>query len=326
MEETMTKTIQTIKGPIDSSELGATLTHEHIFVRNLELEVNYPAPEWNEEACIAHARAGLLELRQLGIRSLVDLSVIGLGRDIELLRRVGENLDFNILVATGFYTFDNLPSFYHNHGPGLMIDGEDPLYDMFVRDIRDGIAGSGIRAAVIKIATDKPGFTKDVTRVFDAACRAQMETGVPISTHTNASMKQGLEQQAFFKEKGVDLARTVIGHSGDSTDIDYLRRMMDAGSYIGMDRFGLTWFLSDEERTATIVKLCELGYAERLTMSHDAAFFSVNSEPSYRAKALPDWKHKLIPEKIIPALKQAGVTDEQIHQMTVLNPERIFAL
>lgn len=322
----MAKTVQTVKGPIDSSELGATLTHEHIFVRNLELEVNYPAPEWNEEACIASARAGLLELRSLGIRSLVDLSVIGLGRDIELLRRVGENLEFNILVATGFYTFDNLPSFYHNHGPGLMIDGEDPLYDMFVRDIREGIAGSGIRAAVIKIATDTPGFTTDVTRVFDAACRAQLETGVPISTHTNASMKQGLEQQAFFKKKGVDLARTVIGHSGDSTDIDYLREMMDAGSYIGMDRFGLTWFLSDEKRTATIVKLCELGYAERLTMSHDAAFFSVNSEPSYRAKALPDWKHKLIPEKIIPALKQAGVSDEQIHQMTVVNPERIFAL
>lgn len=322
----MAKTIQTVKGPIDSSELGATLTHEHIFVRNLELEVNYPAPEWDEDACIATARAGLLELRELGFQSLVDLSVIGLGRDIELLRRVGENLDFNILVATGFYTFDNLPSFYHNHGPGLMIDGEDPLYDMFVRDIRDGIAGSGIRAAVIKIATDKPGFTKDVTRVFEAACRAQRETGVPISTHTNAAMKQGLDQQAFFKDKGVDLNRTVIGHSGDSTDIDYLRRMMDAGSYIGMDRFGLTWFLADEDRIATIVKLCELGYAERLTMSHDAAFFSVNSEPSYRAKALPDWKHKLLPEKIIPALKKAGVSEAQLHQMTVVNPERIFAL
>lgn len=322
----MAKTIQTLKGPIDSSELGATLTHEHIFVRNLEVEANYPAPEWNVDTCIERARAGLMELRALGYRSIVDLSVIGLGRDIEILRRVGENLDFNILVATGYYSFDQLPSFYHNHGPGLMIDGPDPLYDMFVRDIRHGIAGSGIKAAVIKIATDTPGFTEDVKRIFTAACRAQMETGVPISTHTNAALKGGLDQQAFFKETGVDLARTVIGHSGDSTDLDYLRRLMDAGSYIGMDRFGLTWFLSDEERTETIVRLCELGYAERMTMSHDAAYFSVNSEPSYRAKALPDWNHTLIPKKIIPRLKEAGVTDQQINRMIVENPRNIFAL
>lgn len=322
----MATTIQTIKGPIDSSELGATLTHEHIFVRNLEVEINYPAPEWNLERCIALARAGLLELRALGYRSIVDLSVIGLGRDIQILKQVGEGLDFNVLVATGYYSFDQLPSFYHNHGPGLMIDGPDPLYDMFVRDIRDGIAGSDVKAAVIKIATDTPGFTADVTRIFDAACRAQMETGVPISTHTNAKLKGGLDQQAFFKGKGVDLARTVIGHSGDSTDIDYLKRLMDAGSYIGMDRFGLTWFLADEDRTQTIVTLCELGYAERLTMSHDAAYFSVNSEPSYRAKALPDWNHTLIPKKIIPSLKQAGVTEKQINQMIVENPARIFGI
>jgi phosphotriesterase-related protein len=322
----MAKTIQTIKGPIDSSELGATLTHEHIFVRNLELETNYPAPEWSLEDCVARARAGMLELRSLGYRSMVDLSVIGLGRDIEILKRVGEDLDFNILVATGYYSFNELPSFYHNHGPGLMIDGPEPLHDMFVRDIRDGIAGSGVKAAVIKIATDTPGFTKDVTRIFEAACRAQMDTGVPISTHTNAKLKGGLDQQAFFKSKGVDLSRTVIGHSGDSTDLNYLRQLMDAGSYIGMDRFGLTWFLSDEDRTETIVKLCELGYAERLTMSHDAAYFSVNSEPTYRAKALPDWTHTLIPKKIIPSLRKAGVTDEQINQMTVENPARIFAI
>lgn len=320
----MVKTIETIKGPIDSSELGATLTHEHIFVRNLEVEANYPAPEWHVEKCIERARAGLLELKSLGYRSLVDLSVIGLGRDIEILQRVGEGLDFNILVATGYYSFDQLPSYYHNHGPGLMIDGPDPLYDMFVRDIRAGIAGSGIKAAVIKIATDTPGFTKDVTRIFEAACKAQIETGVPISTHTNASLKGGLDQQAFFKSKGVDLSRTVIGHSGDSTDLDYLRRLMDAGSYIGMDRFGLTWFLSDEERTETVVKLCERGYAERMTMSHDAAYFSVNSEPSYRAKALPNWTHTLIPKRIIPALKEAGVSESQINQIIVENPANIF--
>ena len=318
-------TIQTVRGPIDSEALGATLMHEHLFIRNPEVEAHYPAPEWDEDRCVEAARAGLRELAKRGLRSLVDLTVIGLGRDIRLVERVAEGLDFNIVVATGYYTFRELPSFYHNHGPGLMIEGPDPLHAMFVKDIQQGIAGTGVKAAIIKVATDEPGFTPDVTRVFEAAARAHKDTGAPISTHSNASKRGGLEQQEFFRRHGVDLSRTVIGHSGDSTDLDYLREMMDAGSFLGMDRFGLTWFRGDEERTATVAALCRLGYADRMTLSHDAAYFSVNSEPTYRAKALPAWKHTLVSDIIIPDLRRQGVTDEQINQMMVVNPVRILA-
>ena len=117
----------------------------------------------------------------------------------------------------------------------------------------------------------------------------------------------------------------MIGHCGDSSDFDYLQRLMDAGSYIGMDRFGLTWFAKDEDRTSVVAELCRRGYAERLTLSHDAGYYSVNSEPSYRNKALPAWKHTLLSDTIIPALKQQGVTDAQLHQMMVTNPVRILA-
>lgn len=319
------KAIQTVNGPIDSKDLGATLMHEHIFVRNPEVELNYPAPEWDEDRCVQVARDGLAQLLERGIRAMVDVTVIGLGRDIRVIERVAKDIDFNIVVATGYYTFKDLPSFYHNHGPSLMVDGPDPLHDMFVKDITQGIAGSQVKAGIIKIATDTPGFTPDVSRVFESAIRAHKDTGTPITTHTNAGLKGGLDQQAFFRERGVDLQRTVIGHCGDSTDLDYLRSLMDAGSYIGMDRFGLNWFGADDSRTDTVAELCKLGYAERMTLSHDAAYFSVNTEPSYRSKALPAWKHTLIPDSILPNLKKRGVTDEQIHQMMVLNPIAVLA-
>lgn len=317
--------IQTVNGAIDSKDLGATLMHEHIFVRNPEVELNYPAAEWDEDRCVEVARQGLRDLLERGIRALVDVTVIGLGRDIRVIQRVAEGIDFNVVVATGYYTFKDLPSFYHNHGPKLMIDGIDPLHDMFVKDITQGIAGSTVKAAIIKIATDEPGFTPDVTRVFESAIRAHKDTGTPITTHTNAGKRGGLEQQAFFRKHGLDLSRTVIGHCGDSTDIDYLRALMDAGSYIGMDRFGLNWFGSDDSRTATVAELCRLGYAERMTLSHDAAYFSVNTEPSYRAKALPAWKHTLVPDSIIPNLRKQGVTDAQIDQMMVVNPVKVLS-
>lgn len=318
--------IETVRGPISADQLGATLMHEHILIRNQELEANMELAEFDMNHHEAVAVGGLRALQQRGVSALVDLTVIGLGRDIHPIIRINAQVpDFHIVVATGYYTFKDLPSFFHNHGPGRMIDGPDPLHRMFVNDITQGISGTGVKAGIIKIATDEPGFTPDVTRVWEQAARAHNDTGVPITTHSVAAKKGGLEQQAMLKKHGVDLNRTVIGHCGDSNDLDYLQALMDAGSYIGMDRFGLTWFATDADRTATVAQLCSRGYAERMTLSHDAAYYSLNSEPSYRDKALPAWKHTLISDTILPALKQQGVTDAQIHQMMVVNPVRILA-
>jgi phosphotriesterase-related protein len=322
----MTGTIETVRGRISAEQLGTTLMHEHILIRNQELEANLELAERSMDGWVALAVDGLHALQQRGIRALVDLTVIGLGRDIHPIIRINELVpDFNIVVATGYYTFKDLPSFFHNHGPGRMIDGPDPLHQMFVRDITEGISGTRVKAAIIKIATDEPGFTPDVLRVWEQAARAHKDTGAPITTHSNAAKKGGLEQQEVLRKHGVDLTRTVIGHCGDSSDLDYLQRLMDAGSYLGMDRFGLTWFAKDEDRIAVVAELCRRGYAERLTLSHDAGYYSVNSEPSYRDKALPQWKHTLLSDVIIPRLREEGVTDAQLHQMLNVNPVRILA-
>src|SRR6266705_4935448 len=96
-------------------------------------------------------------------------------------------------------------------------------------------------------------------------------SAVPISTHTHAASEVGLNQQDVFESEGADLRRVIIGHSGDSEDLTYLRKIMDRGSYIGMDRFGVDIFLAGDKRVATVAKLCEAGYAEKMVLSHDAA-------------------------------------------------------
>src|SRR5215467_553844 len=117
------------------------------------------------------------------------------------------------------------------------------MVEMFVRDIREGIADTGIKAGILKCATDEPGVTKDVERILRATAQAHRRTGVPISTHTHAQRRVGLDQQRIFREEGVDLSRVDIGHSGDTTDLDYLEKLIAAGSYIGMDRFGIDTIL-----------------------------------------------------------------------------------
>lgn len=316
--------VETVNGPVDAAKLGRVLPHEHIFARNPELEQNYRSLDWDKAHYVQKARAAMLELKALGIDTLVDLTVMGLGRDIPLIQKVAEGLDFNIVVSTGYYTYKDLPAYFHTHGPGLRIDMPEPLHAMFVTDIEEGIAGTGVKAALIKIATDAYGFTPDVERVFRAAASAHKETGVAITTHTNASKKGGVEQQAFLKKEGIDLTRVLIGHAGDSADLDYLKQLLDAGSTLGLDRFGMDNYLSAEERLSTVVTLCELGYAGQLTLSHDAAVYSVNTEPDVRAKMLPNWRYTFIPQSVLPELARRGVSDAQIHQMVVENPRRIL--
>ncbi len=317
--------VETVRGPIDADQLGATLMHEHLFVKNPELEQDYPSPEWDEAAVLKTARDGLEALYDKGISTLVDLTVLGLGRFIPRIQQLAADVRMNIVVATGYYTAKDLPAYFHNHGAGLRIDMPEPLEQMFLKDIRAGIADTGVKAAIIKVVTDKDGITPDVERVLRSAARAQRETGVPISTHTNVACYTGRLQQEFFKKEGVDLERVVIGHSGDSTDLDYLKELMDNGSTIGMDRFGIDSMLPEADRIDTVVRLCEQGYASRLTLSHDAAFFSINSEPSHRAVLEPHWNHANVSDRVLPALKARGISDEMIHQMMVVNPARVLA-
>jgi phosphotriesterase-related protein len=313
--------VETVRGPIDADALGATLMHEHIFVKNPELEENYPNPEWSEEGAQQKARDGMKLLLQKGIKTVVDLTVMGLGRSIPRIQRLAEAIDVNIVVATGYYTAKDLPAFFQNHGPGRRVDVPEPLDWMFLKDIQEGIADTGVKAAIIKVVTDEFGITPDVERVLRSAARAQLETGVPISTHTNAEMQTGRLQQEFFRKEGVDLERVIIGHSGDTTDVDYLKELMDNGSTLGLDRFGLNSIRPEEDRIATVVKLCELGYAEKITLSHDAGFFSINSEPSHRP---PEWTHFAVSERVLPALRERGVSDDTIQQIMVGNPARIL--
>jgi phosphotriesterase-related protein len=205
-----------------------------------------------------------------------------------------------------------------------MLGGPEPLTEMFVRDIREGIAGTGVKAAILKCATDEPGITPGVERSLRAVAHAHRQTGVPISTHTHARTRRGLDQQRLFREEGVDLSRVVIGHSGDTTDIDYLEELIAAGSHLGMDRFGIDTILSFEDRVNTVATMCRRGHAGKMVLSQDAACFNDWLPERDLPHILPNWNYLHIHKDVIPALKQRGVTEEQIHTMMVANPRRIL--
>ncbi|MUL82644.1 MULTISPECIES: phosphotriesterase [unclassified Mycolicibacterium] len=316
-------TVNTARGVIDTTDLGSTLMHEHVFIMTSELTENYPETWGDEARREADAIARLNELKARGVDTIVDLTVIGLGRYLPRIARIAAATEINIIVATGVYTYHDVPMTFWYRGPGTALAGPDPMVEMFVRDIEEGVAGTGIKAAILKCATDEPGVTPGVERVLRAVSQAHRQTGVPISTHTHAASRRGLEQQRIFAEEGVDLSRVVIGHCGDTTDIDYLEELIANGSYIGMDRFGADVFLPFADRVATVATMCERGHAEKMVLSHDAWCY-FDALPDEITAILPSTGYLHIHNDVLPALRERGVTEEQITTMLVDNPRRIF--
>lgn len=316
-------TVETVRGPMDTSELGTTLMHEHVFVLSPEIQQNYPEI-WDEEYRVSDAITKLKGLTEVGVDTIVDPTVIGLGRYIPRVQRIANEVDVNIVAATGVYTYNEVPFYFHFRGPDCLFEEPEPMTGMFIQDIREGIAGTSVKAAILKCVTEKEGLTPGVERVLRAVAQAHRETGVPITTHTDAHTERGYDQQKVFREEGVDLSRVIIGHCGDTTDQTYLRNLMDAGSTIGMDRFGLDILLDFENRVNTVVDLCKAGYADRMVLSHDTMCHIDWFTEEQRATNVPNWHYKHIHEDVLPALRERGVTEDQIEQMMVINPRRIF--
>jgi phosphotriesterase-related protein len=319
--------VHTVKGPVSVADLGATLMHEHVFVLGDEIRQNYPdyPSTWDEEARVADAITQLRQCKSRGIDTIVDPTVIGLGRYLPRIQRINQQVDINIVVATGIYTYNDVPFQFHRTGPGLRFDSPEPMVELFTRDIREGVADTGVKAAFLKCAIEHQGLTSGVERVMRAVGQTHVDTGAPITVHTDVHSKSGLVAQQVFGEEGVDLTKVVIGHSGDSTDLEYLCALADAGSYLGMDRFGLDVLLPFEQRVDTVAELARRGYAEKMVLSHDASCFIDWFSHEGRLVAMPNWNFTHISDDVLPALRERGVTDEQITTMLVDNPRRYFS-
>ncbi len=306
--------INGVLGPIDTADLGFTLMHEHILVANWSMRQAFP--DWVDvPAILDEATASLKEIQDLGVRTIVDLTAINLGRDIHIIREAAERSGIQIVAATGFYWTED--PFYQGWDADVLAGHQ-------IREINEGIQGTETRAGIIKCATDALGVTELNRKLLQAAAKAHRATGVPISTHTSVHHHTGTAQQEVFDAEGVDLSRVVIGHCGDTEDLAHLEEILKRGSFIGMDRFGLDQLLPMEKRVSTIAELCQRGYADQIVLSHDACCH-IDWFPMDQVRALvPRWSYRHIPADVLPALSKAGVTDEHIEAMTVTNPRRIF--
>ena len=319
--------VETARGAVDSAELGVTLMHEHVFVLTPDVQQNYPAEWGSEDDRVADAVQKLQKAYDAGVRTIVDPTVVGLGRYVPRIERIAQQVPLNIVVATGLYTYDDVPFFFHHRGPALdAVVGSpvpDPMVDMFVGDITDGIAGTGVKAGMLKCAIDKQGLQPGVERVLRAVGKAHVATGAPVMVHTHPRSRTGLEVMRVLGEEQVDPSRVLLAHSGDSTDADHLQSLADEGFLLGMDRMGINLEMPFEERVGIVVELCERGYAGSMVLAQDASCYIDWIQPDLLS-LMPDWHYLHVQKDVVPALLERGVTQEQVDTMLVGNPRRFF--
>lgn len=319
--------VESVTGPIDADDLGATLIHEHLRTWDEATHMQWPTAETAREdephgvgpggdydEAVKAARSAV----ELGIRTIAEPTAMFLGRDVSFMRRVAEETGLQVIPCTGIYTYDHLPTFF-------VTRDADQIADLYVHDIEEGIQGTDIKAAFIKCAADEPGVNENIEKLHRAAARSSVRTGTPIMAHSRPASDTATRQIEIFEEEGVEMAKVQIAHCGDTDDVDQIERILDKGVWVGLDRYGLDMYQPYENRQRTTLALLERGYADRMFLSADSCATIDWFPPEaigqmIQAGMAVDWTIRIVPEKVIPELRERGMTEEQERTMMIANP------
>ena len=311
----MAPRVMTVSGPIPPERIGFTLPHEHtgIYLWHIQNRWDYWELTPDEDAITDELR----DFRRRGGSTLVDLTTPGIGRDPERLRRLASRTGIQIVMGCGWYREAYYPQ-------ELLVDRRsvDDLADELIGELRDGVAGTGVRPGIIgEIGTDKPWVSAQEERVHRAAARASRATGLAISTHSVRS-PVGMAQLRIFEGEGVDPQRVIIGHADSYPVLDHYLAILDRGANLEFDflghRFG-TEEAAEPRLVQLMVELLERGYAGQLLLSQDVCHNS-------QLKANGGFGYTYLQQHFLPTLRTAAVGEGEIRQMTVDNPRRILTI
>jgi phosphotriesterase-related protein len=339
-------TAMTVLGPVPVDQLGVTLMHEHVFLdagswwrepaeatrkhlARQPLRIEHLGelrldPFVSRDNCDlldeAAAIDELLQFRALGGQTVVDPTNVGIGRDPLALQRVSRLTGLQIVMGCGYYL-------HPSHPPGVAAMGADDVAAEIVRDVTEGVPGTGVRAGIIGEIGVSAAFTEAERTVLRGAGRASAQTGVPLTIHLPGWERLGHEVLDILEAEGADLAHTVLDHMNPSLrDVAYQTGLADRGAFLEYDMVGMDFFYadqqaqspSDEENAAAIARLIGLGYLDRLLISQDVFLKMMLTRYG-------GWGYAYILRHFVPRLRRHGLTEAQIDTLLVDNPRRVFA-
>lgn len=317
----MSALVNTTTGQVKASDLGRTLIHEHVLIGFPGWFMDARQPAFKRKEAVQRVVDAFQQLHAHGVRTVIDPCPMDLGRDVEMCAEVSQKTGINLISATGAYVKSmGIPY-------TLQALSEDAIVEGFCKEIEVGVADTGIRCGVIKIATGEGKVSDYERKILKAAARAAKLTGVPLISHTE-NCSCGHDQIDIAVGAGLPTSSLIVGHSDGRDDPAYQKSLADRGSYVGFDRFGLTQMISDELRIKNLKAMVDAGHKSRVMVSHNSVNcwqgFMGDTDPAELSKALPNWKMTHLFENIFPELKRMGVSQEDLDHIVIENPKRYF--
>lgn len=299
-----------VNGVIRPDQMGVTYTHEHLFLDAMD---HYPGYGYalvidDEEVMEKEIK----EFTSRGGQTVCDVTLDEIGRDPARLVRFSKRAGIHVLMGCGWYRDFGYP-------PIVEEKTSRELADVLMHEIEVGVGDTGIRAGFIgEIGTGRHHVKPAEERVFRASALAQARTGVVITTHTTRWGTLALEQIAMLEEFGADLSRVIIGHLGDRVGVKFLLPIAEKGVYLEVDNIGYLDYQPEWVRADNVAALVKAGFTNRVLLSEDICMLN-------HLKYTGGKGYGYIFEVFLPLLRERGVTDEQIHQMMVINPANAFS-
>ena len=333
--------IHTVLGPIEPDQLGLTSMHEHLLIdcRVLHVEPETPPPagdqvrienlgwlHWNNQGLLdnlvvddaAVVATELEAFAAAGGSGVVDMTNVGLGRDVARLPEIARNSGTHVMIGAGWYL-------HPTHPPEVEASSPERLAELIVAELREGVDGTGIRPALIgEIGSSHP-VTERERKVLTAAAWAAIETGAAVNVHVEPAGAHGVEVAKLLTGEGMDPTRIVLSHMDERMDLDYHLAVAATGVVLEFDTFGMEawWKIPDRDptdgvRMGRVAELLSRGLGDRLVLGCD-----VFTKTCHRAWGGQGYQH--LPARVAPMLRDHfGVAAEELETMLVHTPRRLL--
>jgi phosphotriesterase-related protein len=309
--------VQTTCSRVKMADLGKTLIHEHIFAAMPGWQFDHRAPKFVRKESMTEVVDLLQELQDYGCRTIVDPCPMDVGRDVEFVAEVEQRSGTRIICATGVYTEADCGLYTLRWLP------KEELVELYVKEITEGVADTGIRCGVVKIATGPGPATEYERKMISVGAEAARITGVPIISHT-VNAAHGHEQIDLVAAQGVPANCLVVGHCGDRDDHEYHKSLAARNAFVGLDRFGMELVLPDSIRMKNLMQLIEAGYRDNILVSHDCVLCMPGRfPPPYDNVKLTGITRFM--KTLAPQLLQMGLSKEDLDHILIDNPRALFA-
>ena len=307
-------TIMTVKGPIDSTDLGRTLEHEHILVDFIGAEeTGYH--RWDREEVSKKVLPFLQQAKDLGFQSIVECTPAFLGRDPRLLKSLSETTGLHLVTNTGYYGA--------RENKFIPIDVQklsaDELAALWIKEFENGIEDTGIKPGFIKIGVDRGDALSPMhEKLVRAACRTHLQTGLTIACHTGPTQAI-FHMVEILEEEGVSPEALIWVHATQADQESQLKAAR-LGVWLSLDNVNPLPNRIDFISRG-LVRLKNAGLTDRVLISHDAGWYRPGEENGGNFR-----DYTAISTFLAPQLMRRGFNAAAIDQLLVDNPRRAFEL